>query len=62
MSARDSAEINLDERQYENGQEPQILDVVAIPMIGAVPRVHQQENHMIDADSYLEKRRSHGVG
>jgi hypothetical protein len=54
-SARDSAEINLEERRYENGQEPQILDIVAIPMIGAAPRGHQMENHIIDADSYWVK-------
>jgi hypothetical protein len=56
VSARETAEINLEERQYENGQEPEILDVVSIPLIGAVPRIHQQENHMIDADCYWTKQ------
>jgi hypothetical protein len=55
VSARPSAEISLDERRYENGREPQILDIIEIPMIAAVPRVHQTENHMIDADLYWTK-------
>src|SRR5947199_8798000 len=49
VSARPSAEICLEERQFENGQEPEILDILDIPMIAAVPRAHQRENHMIDA-------------
>jgi hypothetical protein len=57
ISARNSAEINFDERQYENGQEPQILDVVVVSMIGPSPRGHQQENHLIDADYYWKKKR-----
>jgi hypothetical protein len=56
VSARPSAEISLDELQYENGQEPQILDIVEIPMIAAVPKVHQTENHMIDDEYYWTKK------
>lgn len=52
VSARPSAEINLEERQFENGREPQILDVIEVPMLAPVPRVHQTENHMIDAEAY----------
>src|SRR5262245_39731237 len=55
VSARSTAEINLEERQYENGGEPEILDILNIPMIGALSRVHQTENHMIDADYYWTK-------
>lgn len=57
VSVRPSAEINLEERQYENGREPQIPDVIEIPMLAPVPRVHQTENHMIDAESYWTKYR-----
>jgi hypothetical protein len=52
VSARASAEISLKECEYENGEEPDILDIIDIPMIGAVPRVHQTENHMIDSEYY----------
>jgi len=57
VSVRPSAEISLEERRYENGQDPQILDVVNIPMLAPVPRVHQTENHMIDAEKYWTKER-----
>jgi hypothetical protein len=55
VSVRPSAEVSLKERRYENGRDPQILDVINIPMIAAVPRVHQTENHMIDAERYWTK-------
>jgi putative nucleic acid modification protein with dual OB domain/uncharacterized protein DUF488 len=35
--------------------KPHIFDVIEIPMIAAVPRVHQTENHMIDAEFYWTK-------
>lgn len=56
VSARPSAEINLEERQFEDGTEPRILDVIEVPMLAPVPRVHQAENHMIDADAYWIKK------
>ncbi len=54
VSARPSAEVSLDERRYENGADPCILDVIEIPMIGPVPKMHQTENHMF-ADGYWAK-------
>ncbi|MBI4876852.1 MAG: hypothetical protein HY822_19620 [Acidobacteria bacterium] len=58
VSVRPSAEINLEERRYENGRDPQVLDLIGIPMIAPVPRVHQTENHMIDAEQYWIKEGS----
>jgi len=55
VSVRTTAEISLDERRYEDGQEPQLLDIIDIPMMAPVPRSHQSENHMIDSDEYWRK-------
>ena len=56
VSARPLGEISLEERRYESGMEPQILDTIEIPMIGTVPHIHRTENHMIDAAYYWMKK------
>jgi hypothetical protein len=57
VSVRIGGEIQFGERQYENGNEPQLLDVIGIPMMAPVPRLHQTENHAIDAGFYWRKKR-----
>ncbi len=56
VSARPSAEVSEEERRYENGQSPRILDIIDVPIIGAAPLLHQTENHIIDGDYYWIKR------
>src|SRR5579863_1348418 len=56
VSARPSAEISEEERRYENGALPQVLDVIRIPIIGATPQLHQSENYVIDSEYYWVKR------
>jgi hypothetical protein len=56
VSARHSKELSREERQYENGDEPQVLDVIEIPLIAAVPSVHHTENHLIDPAYYWTKK------
>jgi hypothetical protein len=55
VSARPSAEVSEEERRYKNGEDPQILDVVDIPMLAPAPLLHQTENHIIDAECYWTK-------
>ena len=56
ISARPSAEISEEERRYENGDDPRVLDIIDIPMIGASPHSYQSENFMIEAQSYWTKK------
>jgi hypothetical protein len=55
VSARPNEEISEEERRYENGSDPQIMDVIKIPMREARPTGYQQENHLIDPDYYWER-------
>lgn len=56
VSARPSQEISEEERRYEDGKDPRVLDVISIDMTHPQPQHHQQENHIIDADCYWVKR------
>ena len=55
VSARPSAEISEEERRYENGVLPRVLDIITIPVIGATPQLYQSENYVIDAGYYWAK-------
>lgn len=58
VSARPTQEISEEERRYQDGTDPKVLDVIAIEMIGAQPQHHQQENHLIDEGYYWVKQRT----
>jgi len=58
VSARPTQEISEEERRYQDGTDPKVLDVIAIEMTGAQPQHHQQENHLIDDGYYWVKQRT----
>lgn len=55
VSGRPTREISEEERRYEDGTDPQVLDVLSIEMNLPQPNQHQQENHVIDDAYYWEK-------
>ena len=55
VSARPSEEVSEYERQYEDGSDPQVLDVIDIPLVEASPKNYQQENWLLDAEYYWER-------
>jgi hypothetical protein len=56
VSARPTQEISEEERRYQDGTDPKVLDIIAIAMSGAQPQHHQQENHLVDDGYYWEKQ------
>jgi hypothetical protein len=56
VSVRDSAELSQDERRYENGVQPKVLDIVEIPLAGPKPQLHQSENYVVDSRYYWKKK------
>lgn len=55
ISERDTEEISEEERHYENGADPALLDIVAIAFKKHKPHLHQQENFLIDDSLYWTK-------
>jgi len=55
VSARDSREVSEYERQYEDGSDPKVLDVVDIPLLELLPVDWQRENWLLDPEYYWEK-------
>lgn len=51
VSTRPTQEISEEERRYQDGSDPKVLDIVTMTMKSAQPQYHQQENHLID-DAY----------
>ena len=58
VSDRDSQEVSEWERQYEDGSDPCILDVIDVPVLNAQPKDYQQENWLLDPEYYWQKIRS----
>jgi hypothetical protein len=49
VSARPSEEVSEWERRYNNGVNPQVLDVINIPLIKATPHSCQTENWLLNS-------------
>ena len=52
VSGRAAGELSEEDRRFENGREPGLLDIIRIPMIEARPCGYQTENHLIDDSEY----------
>jgi Dual OB-containing domain len=52
VGAGESAEVSEHERQYEDGSDPQVLDMIEVPLIKPKPKHFQQENWLLDREYY----------
>jgi hypothetical protein len=55
VSARPTSEVSAEERQYQPGSEPAILDIIGIPLRAPAPNNPKTENHIIDGHLYWGK-------
>jgi hypothetical protein len=56
VSAREHEEVSEYERQYVDGSDPRVLDVLDIPLLEPRPKDYQPENWLLDPDHYWERR------
>lgn len=55
VSNRPKEEVSAYERQYADGSDPQLLDIIDIPLLQASPRDHQKENWLLDSKARWSK-------
>lgn len=55
VSAREHQEVSEYERQYENGSDPRVLDIIDVPLLEPRPKGYQQENWLLDPDRYWKR-------
>jgi hypothetical protein len=55
VSAREHEEVSEYERQYEDGSDPRVLDIMDVPLLEHRPKTYQQENWLLDPDHYWRK-------
>lgn len=55
VSDRDSEEVSEEERGYQNGEDPRVLDIIDIPVLERRPRSYQRENWLLNPRFYWTK-------
>ncbi len=55
VSVRSGQEVSEYERQYEDGKDPKVLDIINIPLIEPKPKGWQTENWLLDSEFYWRK-------
>ena len=56
ISDRENEEVSEHERQYSDGSDPRVLDIIDIPLLEPRPYKHQQENWLLDPNAYWVKQ------
>jgi hypothetical protein len=57
VSDREHEEVSEHERQYQDGSDPQVMDVINVPLLSAQPKGYQQENWLLDPDQYWTRQK-----
>ena len=56
VSERANQEVSERERQYEDGSDPRVLDIIDVSLIKPTPSQHQPENWLLDSTEYWVKK------
>ncbi|MFZ4509199.1 MAG: dual OB domain-containing protein [Fimbriimonas sp.] len=52
VSDREHEEVSEEERRFQNGADPKLLDIISIPFLRAKPNGHQVENVLLNPEYY----------
>jgi hypothetical protein len=52
VSSRTGSEVSETERQYEDGTDPKVLDILSVPLAAHIGEGYQSENWLLDPDQY----------
>lgn len=55
VSTREREEVSEYERQYKDGSDPLVRDVIDVPLLDPRPKAYQRENWLLDPQYYWEK-------
>src|SRR5260370_3895517 len=55
VSDRQNEEVSEYERQYSDGSDPRVLDVIDIPLLNHRPKIYQRENWLLNSSKYWVK-------
>jgi hypothetical protein len=55
VSEREHQEVSEYERNYSDGSDPQVLDIIDVPLLEPQPHEYQRENWLLDPESYWRK-------
>lgn len=55
VSVREHEEVSEYERQYSDGSDPRVFDILDVPLLEPHARGYQQENWLLDPEYYWEK-------
>lgn len=55
VSDRENQEVSSEEQRYESGADPEVLDIIGVPLVGPRSAQFQTENWLLDPRYYWEK-------
>jgi hypothetical protein len=55
VSEREHEEVSEYERQYDDGSDPRLLDIMDVPLLDPRPKGYQKENWLLDPNAYWVK-------